>query len=862
MAHQKVMDKRITWICKRSAYLSILSRVQLLFHFNYEKRSLVFDLYSRVRTAAVILALVCLLVPPAMGVEDPKTATSSPPTIPIPKTERKLSDLVDYLTDVSMRLIDFEYGIKSLKNIDTPNTFAKISKELEELPGQLGQSTFTPRFDYNQLSIIKLKLQQEQRAIEIANRSLSERLDKLADWNNSWSLEKQKLASWQGLAGKNSSFMMHTQEISVLQSKIDAVLDSITRELESTLAVSRQIRTIQLKIHSLDDEVDSRTEAVHRIEIQQITPSVLSSEFYAQLFDHGLWQKALQSSITFFILQQHAIPEHKGILVAIATVVAFFSIIIYRSRPFIKASMAWYPLTLRPVATASFICLTLLIISDFLIPDLPSSWDNIIKLFLLLAILRLSPVLIDAPMKRKRVYQLALLVLTFYLANLAKVPLSCLYLFIFTTAITGILYGFWLLWKSRWSETPLLGRWTTWLLIIFLSVLLVLMSIGRNAVSLYLFFSFLATVVLAVDLWILFLVTNCALELLFFKSPAPMLRRNASNLVTQCIPIICLLYFTIFAVHVLKIWQIYPTIQEAIQDLMGKNLVLWGWDVTPVAILKVMAIVYGTLLVSRAVQGVLRQEILPRKKVDIGAQFSILRLANYAFIFIGFLVLLVVSGVELTKLTILGSALSVGVGFGLQAIVNNFASGLILLFERPVKIGDMLQLGNEIGEIKELGLRATVVQTLDNARIVIPNAALISSQVTNWTLGERQVRVKIPVGVGYESDTNKVFDILLNCAKESPMVLSSPPATVLFLAFGESSLNFELRVWIPEFKDRRLVLSELNRDIMNEFQMAGIEIPFPQRDVHLQGISCDMVIAQKAGESKGELSRAGSKNTA
>ena len=364
--------------------------------------------------------------------------------------------------------------------------------------------------------------------------------------------------------------------------------------------------------------------------------------------------------------------------------------------------------------------------------------------------------------------------------------------------------------------------------------------------------------VLAVDLWILFLVTNCALELLFFKSPVPMLRRNASNLVTQCIPIVSLLYFMLFIVHVLRIWQIYPTIQDALQDLMDKHLALWGWNVTPVAVLKLTIIIYGTMLVSRAVQGVLRQEILPRKKVDMAVQFSILRLVNYAFIVIGFLVLLVASGVELTKLTIFGSALSVGVGFGLQAIVNNFASGLILLFERPVKIGDMLQVGNDIGEIKKLGLRATVVQTPDNAEIVIPNSALISSQVTNWTLGERQVRVKVPVGVGYSSDTNQVFEILMNCAKESPMVLSSPPPVVLFLAFGESSLNFELRVWIPEFKDRRLALSELNRDIMNEFQRAGIEIPFPQRDVHLQGISSDMVVSMKPGdekeERKGELS--------
>ena len=405
-----------------------------------------------------------------MGAKDKEAAASQPPTLQTPQTELKLTDLMDYLTGVSMRLIDFENLMKSLEVDEIQNKYNTISKEVEEISDQLGPQTFTPRFDYNQLSIFTLKLQREQIISEIDSRSLSERIDTLEDLNNSWSLEKQKLASWHEQAAKKASFMMYTQEISDLQNKVDAVLQSIAKELEPTLAASQKIRTIQLQIHSLNAQIDSRTETLHKREIHQITPSVLSAEFYAQMFDHGLWQAALRNSITFFVLQRQIIPEHQDVLLVMAIVIAVFSLIIYRSRPFIKASMAWYPLTLRPVATASFICLTLLVISDILIPNFPAHWDMIIKLFLLLAILRLTLVLIDAPGKRKEIYQLSLFVLTFHLANQAKIPPSCIYFFIFSAASTGILYGLWLLRRSQWSETILLGRWTTWMLIMFLAL--------------------------------------------------------------------------------------------------------------------------------------------------------------------------------------------------------------------------------------------------------------------------------------------------------------------------------------------------------------------------------------------------------
>jgi small-conductance mechanosensitive channel len=182
------------------------------------------------------------------------------------------------------------------------------------------------------------------------------------------------------------------------------------------------------------------------------------------------------------------------------------------------------------------------------------------------------------------------------------------------------------------------------------------------------------------------------------------------------------------------------------------------------------------------------------------------------------------------------SALSVGIGFGLQSIANNFVSGLILLFERPVRVGDVIQVTGDWAEIKKIGIRATTVQTFDRADRIIPNADLISNEVTNWTLTNRQIRLIIPVGVAYSSDVDLVTKTLMTCAQANPKVAKWPRPKVLFLNFGESTLDFELRVFVADFNHRIDVRSELHHQIDRSFREAKIEIAFPQRDVRLHRI--------------------------
>ncbi|MGD8670183.1 MAG: mechanosensitive ion channel [Desulfobacterales bacterium] len=287
---------------------------------------------------------------------------------------------------------------------------------------------------------------------------------------------------------------------------------------------------------------------------------------------------------------------------------------------------------------------------------------------------------------------------------------------------------------------------------------------------------------------------------------------------------------------ILFIWGAYDDLLGAIKGLLTLGFNLGSQRISLGLVVISAGILYGSFFASSLIQKLLMDQVLAKRRVETGVRLSIARLVHYVLIFIGFVVALLALGFEFTKLTIILSALGVGIGFGLQGVVNNFVSGLILLFERPVRVGDYIELGGNWAEIKNIGLRATTVQTFDQADVIIPNADLVSNQVTNWTLSDRRVRLIIPVGVAYGSDISLVIETLMACAKQNSDVAEEPAPQVLFLNFGESSLEFELRVWVLDADHRLVLSSSLHQEIDRSFRDAKIEIAFPQRDLHLRSV--------------------------
>jgi small-conductance mechanosensitive channel len=224
------------------------------------------------------------------------------------------------------------------------------------------------------------------------------------------------------------------------------------------------------------------------------------------------------------------------------------------------------------------------------------------------------------------------------------------------------------------------------------------------------------------------------------------------------------------------------------------------------------------------------------------------KIGGYIFIAIGFYVALKLVGIDLSSLAVVAGAIGVGLGFGLQNIISNFVSGLIILAERPISIGDRVELGEVAGLVTRIRLRSTTIVTNDNITIIVPNSNFISNKVTNWSYGDPKVRIRLPVGVAYGTDPERLRRLLIEVANEHPMVLRDPAPELFFSGFGDSSLSFELAVWTAEMTSKpRRFRSELNYAVERKLRENQIEIPFPQRDLHLR--SGSLVIPSLAPSS-------------
>ena len=243
--------------------------------------------------------------------------------------------------------------------------------------------------------------------------------------------------------------------------------------------------------------------------------------------------------------------------------------------------------------------------------------------------------------------------------------------------------------------------------------------------------------------------------------------------------------------------------------------------------------VYFAFLFSSLVRFVLEEDVFPRLHLGAGLPYALSSLLRYAIIFVGFIMALLALGVNLDRVTILGGAFGIGVGFGLQNIVNNFVSGLIVLFERPVRVGDAVQIGDVQGEVRRIGIRSSTVRNWEGAEVIVPNSMLVADKVTNWTPADPCRRLDIPVNVAYGTGPDTVLKVLAGVAHAHPDVAAAPAPQSLFLGFGDSALRFELRVWTYRLDRHVAVKSELGIAVYAALREAGMTIPLPQQEIRV-----------------------------
>lgn len=251
------------------------------------------------------------------------------------------------------------------------------------------------------------------------------------------------------------------------------------------------------------------------------------------------------------------------------------------------------------------------------------------------------------------------------------------------------------------------------------------------------------------------------------------------------------------------------------------------------------------VFIANRIKKLLLTRLLTRTSLDVGARQAVATIIRYLVLFLGLLIIIQSAGINLTTLNVLAGVVGIGIGFGLQNIASNFISGLIILFERPIRVGDRIVVGGVEGDVTSINARSTTVLTNDNISIIVPNSQFITENVVNWSYANHTVRIKIPVSVAYGSDVKLVTDLLLQVARENEDVLEKPEPAVRFIEFGDNGLLFELRAWTTTLVHRRgKFISDINYAVHDIFTKNKIEFPFPQRDLHIRSGAIELKQAE------------------
>jgi small-conductance mechanosensitive channel len=496
----------------------------------------------------------------------------------------------------------------------------------------------------------------------------------------------------------------------------------------------------------------------------------------------------------------------------------------------------------RPWSGAVLLSLT---VTGWLYPPLPPAARDVFALAFLVPLLRLLPGLVPDVFRRP-LYALAALAALDRLAALAppRTVLARLAVLAVTlVALGGLANG---LRRRGWARFERGGAWSAaariaalgaagLLAISALSNLVGNASLAERLTHATLLSAALAAILVGVQ--VVLVGALAALLHVPFLRRRPLVARHRAILERRFGAAVRLGAVALWAWKTATELGIAGGAAAALGAVLGLRLRVGGLDVSlgdVTAFAVTLGLAFGAARLVRFLldEGVFAELALPR-----GVPTAVSTTVQYALVLLGFFWAVLASGMEMSRFSFLVGALGVGIGFGLQNVVNNLVSGLILLYERPVQVGDVVEVGAVVGEVTRIGVRSSTVRTFAGAEVIVPNATLIAADVTNWTLSDRRRRVELPVGVAYGTAPERVIALLLAAVRGRAGVLEDPEPVALFLRFGESSLEFALRFWTSDFDRWQALASEVLVEIDASLRGAGIEIPFPQRDLHVRSLA-------------------------
>jgi small-conductance mechanosensitive channel len=784
--------------------------------------------------AGVLLAF--LFLPGSLIAQEPQAeqshaaAPTQSPAVP------ELADLIPLTTALSGRLAHLEKTIADMKDhAHIAQQLGEISALVDEYARQLLVLKTASDARAGRLLQLKAEIGSASDSLAGVNKAVTAQVRTFGTIRKEWLAEQQRWAAWQAAVRKDEPLEEITTSVTKAQGIIDTALGLLLQQLKPLLVVQEQIGTLQLKLNALSAEVEGLLSLTQGGVLVDASPAMFSGHYVSQLatvLREGTHTGLVQISWPeqSFFARQGWVFVLQGMLSLVLTLVLF------RYRQQLAQVEHWRFVATRPVAAGLLVG----ILSVAVFYERPPAMLRVaLGVIVGIALIRLLEDLIGGGWRRQFLYGSLLLLILTNLCYALGLPFALLRLYILVAALVSLVYC--LRWAANSSRIREARRyvWLLRLAAIFFAAVLFIEVWGEAKLAEFVFVSAQRTLAVVLAFGLLRHIVRGGLEWAVLSSSArdmTLVRRNAT-VVLQRLTLLCdVLIGVVILSALLMTWQVYESPGEAITGVLAQQVTIGAQPITIGLVLLAVGALGTSYLASWMLQILLTENILTRRNVDTGVSHSVSRLLHYALVTIGFVLALVVLGVDLTKMTLLVSALGVGIGFGLQTIVNNFVCGLILLFERPLRVGDTIELDGHSVKIIKIGLRSTTVRTPAQADIIVPNTDLVTNKVTNWTLTDRHAQGTVAVGVAYGSDVTLVMQTLKDCALAHPGVMKSPEPGILFRSFGDSALNFELFVQVAEVDTRAQIESDLHQEIERRFRQMGIEIPFPQRDLHVRSV--------------------------
>jgi len=788
------------------------------------------------RQMLIFLVLLCFGLMPCAPTLAGTAGTAETQLTPTTATPG-LSDLGPRLSALMALVEKSEPSLTLLADVasaqDDLATYDSQLKELIDKAAPLGDPNdwYIDRLNQfnNQFLQLKLNLEALQVKMTARQKKVEEISAKIRPEENFWQNWAKEL--------KAQKIQVPVTTIRQVKAALERLNKAEKKTTGAILKTQEQISSLQQKVSAELDQFDKALVALRQATFRKNTNSFFSTEFRLK-FTTSLWDELVQGfestkNIDLAYLQRYAWAF--GFLVA-GLILSLF--IRFSAHP-VQEHQEWKFVTSHPFSAGIFIAIVLM---GNIFPAPPSQLHFALMVAGVISGSILAADLVENRRQARMLYLAALVLILstgFRLINLPQ-PLYRLYITGLALTTVPVLIGqIRTSLRCRGSKAGRMFRFLMRLAVGVLLIALIAQISGYMNFSSWLMQATFETGMLFMFAHMILRLGCGGVSFILHYTPLSehkFFKRYSRELTLRIAKVLRAVVVIYSVFYLLPLWRLYASSYEAWTSISSYSVSLGPTRISIEMLVLASMTLYLTFQLSWLLQALFETRFFYRKSVDRGVRDAIKKLVHYAMVTIGFLTVLSTLGLSLQNFVVVLGAFGVGIGFGLQDIVNNFLSGLILLFERPVKVGDFIVVNEEWGTISKIGLRSTVVETINHSEIIVPNSQLISEKVTNWTFSSRVARLVVPVGVAYGSDVTLVMQILTSVATKHPEAVHDPAPSILFIEFGDSSLNFEIRVFVQDISSRFRIRSEILQQIDACFRESGVEIPFPQRDLHLRSV--------------------------